>query len=308
MVYWLITIILSYLFFAFSSLVDKLVLSGKPKASSYTFYIGVFGVFAIIFIPFVGWFYPFTNFSLPDLDSLVWIILDALVHVVGIYCMFLALQKFDVSKVVSTIGATKPIFIFLLTLLFWGNQIITPQSFWAFVLLFVGSILISIERNAQTTQNYLKLTILSSLMFSLDYIFSKFVFLNQPFLQGLIWIRLFVFLFALLFILNQKSRKEIFEKQTILDRKTQIIFLAVQTCVGLAYFLQSLAISLVPVAFLATINSLKGIQYAFLFIITFLVSHFFPRVLKEGLTKEIIIQKIVSIVIIAVGLAMLVNY
>ena len=51
MLMWLIITILAYLFFSFSSLGDKLVLAGKPKPNSYTFYVGVFGIFVILFIP-----------------------------------------------------------------------------------------------------------------------------------------------------------------------------------------------------------------------------------------------------------------
>ena len=172
----------------------------------------------------------------------------------------------------------------------------------------VGSVVISIEKNIELTGNYLKITILSSIMFSLDYIFSKFVFLSQPFLQGIIWIRLFVFLFVSVFLLSKNSRKEIFSKQIILNKKTQAVFLYAQACGGAANFLQSFAISLAPIAFLAIVNSLRGIQYVFLFLITLFISYFYPRFLKEELSRKIIIQKVISIILIAVGLAILVAH
>ena len=177
----------------------------------------------------------------------------------------------------------------------------------AFILLFVGSVVISIEKNIKITGNYLKITIFSSAMFSLDYIFSKFVFLNQPFIQGIIWIRLFIFLFVLILLFKKDSRKEIFSKKMILNKKTQTFFLCAQVCGGAAIFLQSFAISLVPIAFLAIANSLRGIQYVFLFLITLFISLFFPKILKEELSEKIILQKIISIIIIAIGLAILVS-
>jgi hypothetical protein len=76
----------------------------------------------------------------------------------------------------------------------------------------------------------------------------------------------------------------------------------------LANFLQSFAISLSPVAFLAIVNSLRGIQYIFIFLITLFFSVFFPRILKEEISKSIIIQKSISIGFIVVGLALLVIY
>jgi hypothetical protein len=276
-------------------------LTGKPKPNSYTFYIGAFSIFVILFIPFL-------KFGFPDASGFTWVALDALVHVMGLYTMFVAIEKFDVSKVIPTIGATQPIFIFILTWIFFGPQVMPIIDILAFVILFIGSVVISIEKNLKVTGDYLKITIISSIMFSLDYIFSKFVFLSQPFLQGIIWIRIFVFLFVLVFLITKKSRKQIFSKQLVLDKKTQTVFISAQAFGGIANFLQSFAISLAPVAFLATVNSLRGIQYVFLFFITFFISFFFPKILKEGLSKKIIFQKIISIILIATGLAILVIY
>ena len=296
---WLLIAILAYIFFGFASLGDKLVLSGKPKAKTYTFYMSVLGLFVIFFIPFI-------NFGFPNPVGMIWIVLDALVRILAIYTMFVALEKFDVSRVIPTIGAIQPIFIFILTWIFWGPQSLLGIEILAFVLLFVGSIIISFEKNIKLTGSYLLITIFSSLMFSLDYIFAKSVFLNQPFLQGVIWTGIFIFIFALVFILTKKSRAEIFSKSLVVDKKTQLTFIGTQTCGGLASILQAFAISLAPVAFLPIVNSLKGIQYIFLFVITLFLSVFFPNILKEELSRKVVIRKIVSIIFIALGLVILV--
>jgi len=297
--YWLLIAILAYLLFGLGSLGDKLVLAGKPKPKSYTFYVGVFGLLIVLIVPFI-------KFGLPNAPGLTFAILDAFVRVLGIYTMFVAIEKFDVSRVIATIGATQPIFIFILTCLFWGPQHMSTMDILAFVLLFVGSVIISIEKSLAITEDYIKITVFSSLMFSLDYVFAKLVFLNQPFTQGIVWVGIFFFLFVSVFLISKNSRKEIFSKRMVSNKKTQIFFLGAQVFGGVANFLQGLAISLAPVAFLAIINSLRGIQYAFLFIITALTSALFPKFLKEELSKKIIIQKTFSIVLIAVGLAILV--
>jgi drug/metabolite transporter (DMT)-like permease len=299
MIYWLLTIILAYLFFGFASLCDKLVLAGKPKPKSYTFYVGVFSLVVILLI-------PFTKFGFPNASGLTWIILDAMVHVVGLYTMYVAIEKFDVSRVIATIGATQPIFIFVLTWFLGGPQKMPEIDILAFVFLLLGSIIISIEKNIKITSDYLKITIFSSMMFSLDYIFAKFVFLSQTFLPGIIWIGIFIFLFALTLLFKKDSRKEIFAKQIVLNKKTDILFLCAQASGGVGNFLQSLAISLAPIAFLATVNSLRGIQYVFLFLMTLFISYFYPKILKEELSKKIILKKMISIILRAVGLVMLV--
>jgi len=248
---------------------------------------------------------PFTKLGIPGASTLVLLATDAIVRILGLYIMFVALEQFEVSRVLPTIGAAQPIFILALTWVFWGPQAMTAIDILAFLMLFTGSIIISIETTPKITGRFLKLTLFSSSMFSLDYIFLKLIFSGQPFWQGIVWIQLFVFIFALAFLISKKSRKEIFAKNLVLDKKNQALFLGAQITGGIGNLLQSFAISLTPVIFLATINALRGIQYAFLFIITLVVSFLFPRVLREELSRRVIFRKIISITMIAVGLYLL---
>ncbi|OGZ78731.1 MAG: hypothetical protein A2528_00240 [Candidatus Staskawiczbacteria bacterium RIFOXYD2_FULL_37_9] len=299
MLTWLFVIILAYLFFSLAYLGDKLVLSGPPKPASYTFFVGIFSVVMALLLPFVG-------FALPSSALLPWIIITAIVYVTGLYSMFCALEKFDVSKVMTTIGATQPIFIFVLGWLFFGSGTMGKTNIFAFVLLLLGSVISSFEKSRKATGEYLKITIFSSLMFSLDYILQKNIYTNADFWHGFIWIRLFVFLIALFFLFSKKARKDIFAKRGVLDKKNRIVFFFSQTSGGIANVLQSFAIFLAPVAFLPILNSLRGIQYIFLFLIVLFFSVFLPKILKEEISGKIILQKIVSIILIAAGLAFLV--
>lgn len=296
---WLPIIILSYLFFSLASLGDKIVLAGPSKPKSYTFYVGFLSIVVILAI-------PFANFKIPDINGMMWILLEAVSYIAGLYGLFASLEKYDVSKVMPTIGATQPIFIFALTWIFWGPQELSTSNIVAFLILLLGSVIISIDKNPKLTGDCLLLTLFTSLVFSLDYVFSKFVFLDQPFLEGFIWMRIVSFVLVLLFFFDKKFRKEIFNKQNLLSMKSGLIFISAQCAGGLANILQSFAISLAPIAYLAIMNAMKGVQYVFLLIMTIVFSFFFPHILKEETLKSVIIQKIVSVALIAIGLAILV--
>ena len=303
MISYLLIIIISYFFFALSFLGDKLILSGTPKASLYTFYATILGGLVIFLIPFL-------KFTYPDTYTAIWIILEAIVYIAGLYTMFLALEKFEVSRVMTTIGATQPIIILFLTWIFWGFKALSIIEIFAFVLLLAGSILISIERKTKKKSGYVVVTILSALFFSLDFIFQKLVYLRQPFLQGFVLMKIFSVIFILLFFFSKNLRKEVFavKKNIVFDKKTMSIFLSSQACGGVANCLQSFAIFLAPAAFLPILNSLRGMQYIFLFLMIVFISAFFPKILKEGTQKNAIIQKIISIIIISAGLALVVLY
>jgi drug/metabolite transporter (DMT)-like permease len=300
MALWLIVTIFAYFFFALSSLGDKLVLAGPPKASTYTFYVGLLSVLVVVLI-------PFANLNIPKSETIFWIVLTSVVHLIGIYMMFLAVEKFEVSKVITTIGATQPVFIFGLTWIFFGAQEMNAINMLAFALLLLGSIIISLESRREKLNGYLKIVLISSVMFSLDYVFQKKLFLDQTFLQGLIWMRLTLFVLALVFLFSKKTRDGIFfRRKEKIDKTTSIIFLSAQGAGGLANVLQSLAIFLVPIYFLPIVNSLRGIQYVFLFLMTLFFTLFLPKILKEKISKQIIAQKIVSTILIGIGFWLLV--
>ncbi len=301
MISWILIIVLTYLFFALSGIGDKVVLAGVPKAVSYTFYVGILNILAVFAIPFV-------NFRIPDLYIFSLIILDAVVFILALYVGFLAVEKFEVSKVVPTIGAVQPIFIFLISWIILGFQKLSFYNFIAFILLFLGSILISFDKKPELKKTYLKLTMFAGFLYSADYVLLKVIYNNVDFASGFILRSIFLFFIALLFLIKKQNRKEIFEKKGSIakDKKTQKIFLVTQTFGGLAGVLQNFAIYLVPIAFLPIISALRGLQYVFLFLITLFFSVFFPKILKEKISKKIIWQKFASILLIILGLGFLI--
>lgn len=299
MISWLFIIILSYLFFGLFSLGDKLLLSGPVSPKVYTFYVGLLNGLAVVLI-------VFSPLTLPTPQQFIWIILNAVVFILGLYVMFLALEKFEVSRVMPTIGALQPIFIFFAAWAFFGLQPINAKDFLAFVALLAGTVVIAKEEHVIMRGSYAALTLVASLFFSLDYVIAKIVFSELSFLQGLIWVRIWVCLFVLVFLFSKSFRAEISAQRQKTTKNNALLFFATQSSGALATFLQSFAIFLAPVGYLAIMNALRGIQYVFLFGVTLTFSVVFPRILKEEVSKKIITQKSLAITLIIVGLAILV--
>lgn len=297
---WLAYSVISYLFFALSSLGDKIVLAKSPKPETYVFYVGVFGFLALFLIPF---------FDIPVPSNIAFglLLINALTYIFSLYALFTALERFDVSKVIPTIGATQPIFVFMLTWLYKGPQFLGIAEFIAYVLLFLGSMIISVEKDDRVTGEFISLSFLASFLFSLNFIFSKFIFMefgNNSFIPGFFWMSIFAGMVVLLGLFINDFRKNVFVKEKV-EKKTGLFFLAAQAAGGIANITQNLAIQMVPLGYLAIMNSLKGVQYVFLFLVTMLVSFYFPKTLKENFSRGVIIQKVVSIGMIIIGLAIL---
>jgi drug/metabolite transporter (DMT)-like permease len=294
---WLLIIILAYFFLAVSSFGDKLYLKGKEKPKNYVFYVGLLSGLIVLIVPFI-------DFAFPSLNILLWAFLEGIVYIAALYALYYALDKFEVSIIIPALGGIQPIFIFLLSIVFFQIKEISIKSIIALIILIIGTFLISLDKGRKNLKSKeLLFAIIPGFLFALDFILTKQVFNTQPFLQGLVFMRLFSFMAVLVFLFDKKFRESIFKKKAA---SKKMIFLGAQASGAIGILLQSYAISLVPILYLATLNALKGIQYVFLLILTFIISTFYSKVLKESFNKKSLITKIISIIFIVLGIALLV--
>lgn len=293
--FWLIIAIAAYFFLALSSLGDKLYLKGKEKPKSYVFYVGLLSGLVVLLIPFIK------DFGLPPLDVLIWPICEGIVYILALYSMYYALDRFEVSVVVPAMGGLQPVFIFFLSIGFFQITEVSFQSVIALIILIVGTFLISSGgKKVRTNNKELLFSLLPAFLFALDAILTKQVFIGESFFEGLVYMRTTSFLVVLLFLLDRQFRKGLFGK-----KRKKTVFLGAQVAGGIGILLQCYAISLVPVLSLANLNALKGVQYAFLLILTIFISSFHSKVLHEKFDKKTLAIKVISIIIIALGIALL---
>ncbi|MEA3344163.1 MAG: hypothetical protein U9Q16_00560 [Patescibacteria group bacterium] len=296
---WFIVIILAYLLFAATNLVNKFILAGPPNPKSYSFYVGILSGLTILLIPFVG-------FSIPNFYQILLCLLSGAVFIFAILGLFEGLERFEASRVIPAIGAISPLFVFALIFLFsGGKEVLGIIEIVSFILLIIGGILITYNPSAKVSLKSLKISVLTSFLFAFFFILAKYVYIMLPFWTGFIWIRIGTFLAAIFFIFFKEVRQEIFEKKFTFNKKTGILFILNQIIGALASILQNWAIALAGLIYLSLISALQGVQYVFLFILTILVSLKFPKRFKEDFSKKVLFQKIVAILIIGAGLSVL---
>jgi drug/metabolite transporter (DMT)-like permease len=301
---WLIIAISAYFLFAIVVLGDKYLLSGLPNPKSYSFYVGVLGILVLFLIPFVG-------FSIPEISQILLSLLAGAVFIFALFGLYTGLENFEASRIVPAIGGLLPLFTFGLVYLFsCGKEVLTFGDLPAFILLIFGSCLITFKKGKSITSKSLKLSVITALLFALAFVLAKFVYLSQPFWSGFIWMRIGGFLAAICFIFTREVKKEIFERKFTFQKKTGTFFLLNQTMAAGAFILQNWAIALAPLGFLAFINALEGTKYVFLLIFTTSLSLAQPlwvkKVgLKEEISRKILFQKIMAILLIGGGLALL---
>lgn len=300
---WLVVTICAYLILAAVFLVDKHLLSAAiPNPKVYVFYVGTLGMLILLLIPFVGFYFP----SLPQI---ILALSAGICFIYSLYWFYKALHLFEASRVVPVVGALTPICTFLLIyLISRGEETLVFKDLAAFILLVLGSLFIVLRKDKMINLQSLKFSFLAAFIMALSFVLTKYVYLQQDFWNGFIWRSIGGFLMALcFFILFPEIKKEIFKKkkQSGQSKKTAFIFLTNQAAGAGAAILQNWAVALAPLAYIAFINALQGVQYAFLLVFAVFISVKFPHILKEEVSRQIILQKVFAICLIVCGLIIL---
>ncbi|MFH1575395.1 MAG: hypothetical protein ABIB55_00415 [Candidatus Nealsonbacteria bacterium] len=297
---WLIVAISAYLILAVVYLVDKWLLVGPiPSHKTYIFYIGALQIFALFLIPFTG-------LVIPGPFQIFLSLASGAFFVYGLYWFFKGLQFFEPSRIVPAIGGLLPIFSFLLIFIFSGwKETLIFKDFIAFLLLISGSILLTCEKSKRFSLESMKISVIAAILIAFSFVSAKYVYLEQSFWSGFIWIKMGSFLagISILLLFWKEILAEIFKKKEVVPRKkTTVVFFLNQGAGAGANILQNWAIALAPLAYIAFINALQGVQYVFLLAFAALLSLKFPQILKEEVSKGVIFQKIIAILLIGGGL------
>lgn len=300
---WLVVAVAAYLIMAVVALVDKWLLAGPiPSPKTYIFYIGTLQIFALFLVPFTG-------LMIPEPFQLFLSLASGAFFVYGLYWYFKGLRFFDPSRIVPAIGGLLPIFSFLMIFIFsGGKETLSPKDFLAFFLLISGSVILTYEKSKKFSWESMKISAIAAILLAFSFVSAKYVYLGQTFWSGFIWIKAGSFLAGVFFLLffGKEIFAEVFKKkEAVARKKTTVVFLLNQGAGAGANILQNWSVALVPLAYIAFINALQGVQYAFLLILTILFSLKLPKLFKEEIRQEVIFQKIAAILFIGVGLAIL---
>ena len=295
---WLIVILTSYFLLAAVHLVDKHILQERiPDPKIYAFYVGISGIFILALV-------PFGFLDMPDGSGLFLALLAGVFNTLAVYALYVGLKKFETSRIIPAVGAFLPIFTFSFTAV-WNRTNLTLSEFFVFGLLLAGAFLITWDKKKDFPLKSLQISFLIAALFAAYFILVKFVYLGQPFISGLIWTKIGGALIALAFLCFREVRVDILHGPKIAQKRNWSVVVPNQVVGGLAVVLQNWSVALAPLAFLGIINALEGVKYAFLLIITVLVSRKFPKILKEEISREVVLQKIIAILFVGAGLVIL---
>ncbi len=315
---WLLVAITSYFISAGVYVADKFLLSKKFHSSIvYAFYVGIWSIFNALLLFLSPW--------LPNFFQLLVDLAAGILFLITLVFWYKALHQSEATRVVPIVGALTPIFSLLLSALFFGD-VLTPLEFVAFFILIFGGVLISIKQTKishirkiikqlqywlgyltgeihaehRPTRRLIVNSTMSAFLFACFYVLMKYIYNHQPFVGGFVWSRFGTFVGALVILLVPRWRQLIKERRAQAKQpKHFVFFVSVRLAGALAFILLNWAISLGNVAL---VNALQGTQYLFLILLVLIISSQFPRILKEELSREVLVQKIIGVMLVSLGL------
>jgi len=289
---WIYFAVSAYLLLAISGVIDKFLVSKVVRhPAAYAFYIGITGPFSLLLAPFGLKMISVSDFYIAAVAGACFVL--------GMYYYFTAVSKASVSRILPIFGGLLPLFTLILAY-FALNERLDFSQYWAFAFLVFGPILLAYKKEAGGLQkSALAYSALAALLMALTAVLSKHIFEVSNFVSGMVWTRMSFLPVALLFLLTPENRQRILRAPKQARAGNIVIYYTSRFSGSVAGFLQNYAVSLGSVT---VVNALQGTQFVFLLGLTTGLSLYFPKVLKEQISKGILQQKILAIVLISLGL------
>jgi uncharacterized membrane protein len=296
---WALVALLGYFFNAVAAVFDKYLLSDRiPAPAVYAFFVSLFSLFALGFIPF--------GFHLVDARTLGILLFSGFLFVYGLLAFYGAVKQHEVSRVSPLVGTVISLVAFLMVFI-PGMPGEVHLNIWygsALFLLILGGLLISFDLPLRRGEHISLLVLVAGICLGFSILLLKNGYETSGFVSGLVWSRLGMTLAGLSLLLFPPFREQIFSQfraphQSKRAGSTGVLFVVNKSVAGIAAFLLSYATYLGPVSF---VQALSGMQYVFLLLMMFPLSFRYPQVFGERLFFWDWFQKIVAVLIIGLGL------
>ncbi|MBI4054329.1 MAG: EamA family transporter [Candidatus Doudnabacteria bacterium] len=284
--------ILAYFAFALNSVIDKFLLKKTVREpTTYAFYIGLLSGVAIFLFPF--------GLDLPSGKILVLALASGALFEFALIDFFRSLKLEDTTKVLPAMGALVPLMTFILSAVIVGERL-SGRELLGLGVLVAGTLVLS-ARSSLTKHHYRWLghVALAAALFAMSFTLAKAVYLEQSFISGLIWTRLGMVAAALAILVFPRARSEIFHTTLNIPAGSKALFLSGQLLAAGGGILQNYAVSIGSVTL---VNALQSTQFAFLILLSWFFSTFFPHILDEDFSTKSVASKVTALIIIGWGL------
>jgi drug/metabolite transporter (DMT)-like permease len=299
---WFFIALVAPALWAVSNHIDKFLLSKYFKTQGvgpmliFSSLIGV--VIDIVLLPFLLIFHHGMLTQI-NLSSVLFIMCGGMLFVVANIPYLYAMRQDETSTLVP-IFQTIPVFAYFLALIFL-KETLTIKQIFASLLIISGAVSISLDfkgNRLKIKKIILSLMLLSSFLFAVSSFIFKVVAIEGNFLTTIFWENIGFTLITIIFFFVKSYRDQfwiIFK-----ENKAKIIGVNAlnETINIIAKLIVNFATLLAPLALVWVAN---GFQPLFVFVFGILMTVFWPKLGIENVSKQRITQKLISILIMFIG-------
>ncbi|TAK95130.1 hypothetical protein EPO05_05040 [Patescibacteria group bacterium] len=307
--HWISIASLAYLLVALEVILDKFLLTSKRVShpAIYAFYSGMLSLTAVFFVPF--------GFHLVSGLTALANIVAGIIFVYGILSLFYAIQENEASQVMPVVGAVIPLVTMGLSVVFLSERL-EGLEYFGVALLVLGGLLISFDLPFHVSKRKFFagfwFSVLAGALLAVAFTWFKHFYESQnEFINVFVWTRVGLFVGALSLLAFPGWRKSIlnsfggFRRPKANHYQTGFLFVATKALGGVGSILTNYAIRLGSVT---VVNALVSLEYVFVFIFSLLFSAWFPAIFRERKGATHLMQKIISILLIAAGMVLVARH
>lgn len=284
--------------------IDKFMLVGTEDNKNIIKVLVVFSslIAGIILTPF--WLI-LSHFNVSiSFISLISVFLASLVYIIACVLYFKAMEENDAS-IVIVMSQMIPVFSYILALILFKENLTINQIIGSIVIV-LSAVIISFDFNEKNNKKKFKALVLmsiSSFIYSTYFILFDIAIRNSSYYSCAFWYQIGLLMIGLVLLLIKQFRdpfiimiKKYGKRYFILNTTNEALNL-------ISHLLVNYANLIIPIALVTVLN---GFQSAFVFIFGVIGTIIFPKYIKEVLSKNNVIQKILCIILSIVGLIILV--
>lgn len=291
---WLLFALLANLMYSFSSIIDQFIRKKHIKHDRSMVIIWM-AIFLLLWLTIV----PFINVSIPPPPQLAAVLASGFIIIYTFLPYFYAISREDVSKVMP-LFQFYALFILVSSIIFLG-EILSTIRYAGFAVMFSAGMLMTVEKvkGRFTLNKTLLLVMGASAIMAASMILLKFFYLTESFWNGFFWFNIGGFLGTLSFLLIPGTASNL--KSDIHQLNLKILALVLLTTIITLFGDMSLlfAIKSGPISLVSVVGST---QIAILFVMTLLLSKYFPKILKEKTDRKTLLTKTFAIGLMIIGL------
>ncbi|MDP3770145.1 MAG: hypothetical protein U1A25_02310 [Candidatus Sungbacteria bacterium] len=281
---WIFVAILAQIILGTAAVFDKLLLYKRvPDAITYTFWIGVLGIVAIVFLPF-GFSYLAPAFIMLALGA-------GIIFIASLLLLFFVLEIGHALSVLPLIAALIPLFTIFFSYLLIGGKL-TGMDVIGIMLLVLGAMFFFFSEKGELRAKLFVLLVSSAMLYALASVLQKVVFEHTSFITGFFWIKMGGVLCALALLTIYSWRKKILQTSRQATHSNRLWYLANRGWAALGSVLLSIAIFFSHPALVEATQSFR-------YVIIFFAAWF---ILGERFRGKALVVKTVATIFIIVGL------